>query len=162
MDKAKIKQEFYTFLAYGGFLALFFCAMVTYEGLMLKKYSISYFHYGYAFFQAAILSKMILLGEALGIGKRWEDQPLIYPTLYRTVVFTLFVLALTILEHFLHGLIFGKPLYGVYQEILEKGIYLILAKTIVISFVLFLLFAFVEISETMGEDKLIRIFFRKR
>jgi len=37
--------------------------------------------------EALVLAKVILIGDVLRLGRRFEDKPLIVPTLYKTVVF---------------------------------------------------------------------------
>ena len=53
--------------------------------------------------EALILAKVVMIGDVLRLGRRLEHKPLIYSTLLKTVVFTIFVAAFTLLEHVIQG-----------------------------------------------------------
>jgi len=44
-------------------------------------------NYGFAVIEALVLAKVIMIGEVARLGRGLERKPLIYPTLYKTVVF---------------------------------------------------------------------------
>lgn len=159
--KEKIITEMWRYIAYSVFLTLLFSAFSTYRRLILGEYAISYIHYGYSIFEALILAKIILIGQSFGLGKRFDDKSLIIPTLYKTIVFTLFVLAFTVLEHFVVGHLTGKSSAEVYQEFVDKGIYETFARVYLMFFVFILLFAFFEIGRVLGENKLFKLFFQR-
>jgi len=46
----------------------------------LAEYQIAYLHYGVSVVEALVLAKVILIGEALRLGRGLEDKPLIVPT----------------------------------------------------------------------------------
>jgi len=73
--------------------------------LVLAEYQITYVRYGLSVLEALVLAKVILIGDVLRLGRRFEDKPLIVPTLYKTVVFTLWVAAFSFLEHTIEGLL---------------------------------------------------------
>ncbi len=64
----------------------------------MAEYHVGYFVFGYRLVEALILAKVIIVGEGLGIGEKFAGKPLIFPTLYKTMLFALCVLALGILE----------------------------------------------------------------
>jgi hypothetical protein len=159
--KQKLARELWRFLIYFSFLAVFFCSLTTYKRLILGEYSIDYLHYGYGLIYALILSKVIMLGESLGLGKTFENKPLIITVLYKTVVFSLFVFIFSVIEHFLTGFFRGRGFAEVYQEFMDKSLDEILAKILVVFCVFVLFFAFLEIAYLIGEDKLLKLFFSK-
>ena len=55
--------------------------------------------------KALLLAKFMLMGRMLQIGKRFRNKPLIWPTLYHSLMFLLLLLILTTLEELLVGLI---------------------------------------------------------
>lgn len=160
--KQKILFEMHLFMIYSLFLALFFTSLTMYKRLILGEYSISYFHYGSGLIQALILSKIILIGESLQLGEKLSDKPLIIPTLYKTVLFSILVLIFTIIEHFVIGYFHGIGFTSLYQELLTKGLDEILAKVLVVFFVFILFFAFLETSWALGDGKLINLFFTRK
>jgi hypothetical protein len=79
--KEKAREELRLTLVVFAFLAFMFCAFLTYRRLVLKEYGISYAHYGAGLIEAAIIAKVILFGQAMNLGKRIEDEPLIISVL---------------------------------------------------------------------------------
>lgn len=158
--KQKVVSELYRFAFYTLFFTFFFWSFSTYN-LILGEHTVTLLNYGYGFFESLILAKIILLGETLKLGEKFASRSLIIPTLYKSLVFTLFVIGFMILEHFVTGSIRGKEASEIYQELLSKGIDVIAAKIQVMYFVFILFFAFLEIGRVLGENKLFNLFFRR-
>ena len=95
------------------YLALVFAAFTQYRRIILAAYDITYTNYWIAVIEALILAKVIMIGAVFRLGRGLEHKPLIYPTLYKTVVFTLFVAVFTLAEHMAKGIWQGKGLMGV-------------------------------------------------
>ena len=108
--KEKIIHEMREMLLIFVYLALFFCSFTTYRMLVSHELGISYFHYGFALVKALVLAKVILLGQYVRLAMIFDDRPLIFPALYKVVVFSLFTLAFEVLEHLIGGFIHGKDL----------------------------------------------------
>ena len=79
------------------YLALVFAAFTWYRRFLLAAYDITYTNYWVAVIEALILAKVIMIGAVLRLGRGLEDKPLIYPTLYKTVVFSLWVGVFTLI-----------------------------------------------------------------
>jgi hypothetical protein len=144
------------------FLALFFGAFATYRRILMREMGFSYFHYGFAAFKALVLAKIIMLGQYARVGKIFDDRPLIVPTLYKVVLFSFFVLAFEILEHLVGGLIHGKDLMDIFQEIISAGRNELLGRTLVVLVAFVPFFAFSEIGRLLGEGRLSELFFCRR
>jgi hypothetical protein len=80
--------------------------------LLLEQFEGKYFAYGTAFVNALVLSKIILLGEYLRLGKRQEHKPLIYPTFYKSFAFALLVAVFHILDDAVKGVLHGEGIVG--------------------------------------------------
>jgi hypothetical protein len=160
--KERFFHEFYEFLAIFLFLALFFCAFATYRRILMREMGFSYFHYGFAAFKALILAKVILLGQYAKVAKIFDNRPLIVPTLYKVVLFSLFALAFEILEHLVGGFLHGQGLRAGFQEILSVGRDELLARTLVVLVAFVPFFAFSEIGRLLGEGRLGELFFHRR
>jgi hypothetical protein len=144
------------------YLAFFFSAFIWYRRLILAEYRITYLHYGMGIVEALILAKVILLGDALHLGRKFEERPLIYPALHKAVVFSLFVGLFAILEHMIGGVIHGKGLGGGLHEILNEGRDELLARCLLTFFAFIPFFAFKELGRVMGDGKLGALFFHYR
>src|SRR5262245_60634649 len=88
----KIVHELRSVLWIFLYLALFFMVLRTYSNLIFLERQISYVGYGLTLIKALALAKIILTGETFRLGERFNDKPLIVPTLYATLIFTGFAL----------------------------------------------------------------------
>ena len=158
-------QKFYAemrkFALISLFLFLFFGAFATYRRLILSEYQIDYFQYGYSLIEALVLGKVIMLGDLFHLGDRFRGKPLIVPTLYRTLAFSLLVLAFSLLEHFVKGFIQGKDIAAILADIAAKGGADIAAKILVMFIAFIPMFAIWEIAQLFDEGKLFELFFER-
>jgi hypothetical protein len=160
--KEKILHEVKELLAIFLYLALFFCAFTMYRQLVMKEMGISYFHYGFALIKALVLAKVILLGQHVRFARVFDDRPLIVPTFYKVIVFSLFALAFEILEHVIGGLLHGKGPLSALQEIVSAGRDELLARTLVMLVAFVPFFAFSEMARVLTEGRLRELFLHKR
>jgi hypothetical protein len=151
--------EYWTNVLY---LAVFFGAFAWYRRLILAGYEISYLNYGAAVIEALIMAKVILIGQALGLSRGFEDRPLIFPTLYKAVLFSLFVGVFAVVEHLVTGLVRGKSLEVELNDLLSEGKYEMLARCMVTFLAFIPFFAVQELAQVLGEGKLRTLFFRAR
>src|SRR4030095_3239390 len=144
------------------YLAVFFCSFALYRRLILAEHQISYFHYGVGVIEALILAKVILVGDALHLGRGFEGRPLIYPTLYKAIVFTIFFGVFSVIEHTIGGILHDQGLMEGINELMSKGWDELLSRCLVIFIAFIPFFAFRELGEVMGEGKIGTLFFTKR
>ena len=160
--KQKIAHEMAEYWINFVYLAVFFGMFTWYRRLILAEYQIIYLHYGVALAEAAILAKVIMLGDILRLGRGLEDKPLIFPTLYKTAIFGVWVGAFSVIEHMISGFLHGKGLAGGFDELVSKGRYELLAGCLVTFFALIPFFAFKELERVLGEGRIRGLLFRKR
>jgi hypothetical protein len=160
--KQKLFHELTKLVTIFVYLSVFFLGFKLYTRLILAEYRINYFEYGLSLLKSLALAKVILTGEALRLGERYRDRPLIVPTFYKTLLFSLFALTFEVLEHFLLGRVRGQDLAEVWAELLDNGwAYLVAMMGVV--FVAFLpFFAFREAERALGERKLQDLFLKRR
>jgi hypothetical protein len=144
------------------YLALVFAAFTQHRRFILAAHDITYTNYWIAVIQALILAKVIMIGSVLRLGRGLEQKPLIYPTLYKTVLFTLFVAAFTFLEHTIKGLLAGKGLTGGLVEYFAKGPHEFFAGSLILFVAFFPFFGVKELGRVLGKDKIRDLFFRRR
>ena len=157
----RIVVEMRKFALVALFLFFFFGAFATYRRLILSEYKIDYFQYGYALIEALVLGKVILLGEIFHLGDRFHDKPLIFPTLYRTISFSILVLVFAVLEHFVKGLIHRENIAAILADLAAKDGADIAAKILVMFIAFIPMFAIWEIANLFGENKLFELFFER-
>src|SRR5689334_13056036 len=110
--KHRMAQEFVRYWVNVVYLSIFFGVFAWYRRFVLAEYRITYLHYGIAIIEALILAKVILIGDALGLGRREENKPLIYPTVRKAIAFSIFVGIVSVIEHVVEGLVHGKGVAG--------------------------------------------------
>jgi hypothetical protein len=137
-------------------------ALPQYRRLVLAAYDITYTNYWVALIEALVLAKVIMIGGVARLGRGLEQKPLIYPTLYKAVVFTLFVIAFAVVEHAVKGLWSGKGLTEALVELYGERFHEALAGSLVIFVALIPFFAVREMSRVLGGEKIRALFFRSR
>jgi len=160
--KEKALEEFKVFWIITLYLAVFLGSFTVYRRLILKEFGVTYLHYGFALIEALIIAKVILIGDALGLAKRFERGPLILSVLYKSALFGAFVFLFGILERVVEGLFHKEDWASILRHLTDLGMYEILARVImlIIAFVPF--FAFWEIGRVLGPGKLSALFFSRQ
>jgi hypothetical protein len=161
--KKKIVHEMAEYWINVGYLTLVFAAFTQYRRFVLAAYDITYTNYWVAVIEALILAKVVMIGDVLHLGRRLEQKPLIYSTLLKTVVFSIFVGAFTLMEHAVRNLWSGEGLTASLVSFLEKGHHELLAGCLVVFVAFIPFFAFRELGRVLGgEGKIWALFFRRR
>lgn len=161
--KQKVLREFIRYWINVLYLAIIFSLFSWYRRLILAHYEIKYLNYGVALIEALVLAKVIMIADVIGLSRGlFGTKPLIYPTLYKSVVFSVFVALFVCLEDTIGGLLKGQGLTGWFVELQGNGKYEFLAHFLMIFFVFIPFFAFKELGKTMGEGKLGQLFFRNK
>jgi len=98
-----IRHEMVEFFSIFIFLAPFFLSVSIYRMYIERESGQVYFHCGAALVNALILSKIILIGEAAGLGRGSERRALLLSTIYKSFVFAVFYMAFYVLEEAVHA-----------------------------------------------------------
>lgn len=103
-----------------------------------------------------------MIGAFLRIDRGLENQPLIFPVLYKTFLFTVWVVIFDMLEALIGAFIKTPALTEAYQTLLNHFNYMKLGGVLVVFFCFIPFFAFKELSRVMGKEQIARLFFNKR
>lgn len=160
--KEKAKEELRLLLITTVYLGVLFWAFIAYRRLISRELGVTSFHYGFAIIEAVVIAKVILIGKAMGLGKKDRGRALAWSVLRASLVYGLLIGLFAVLEHVVEGLIHGKNLAGAFAEIGSEGLYEILSRTIVLFVALIPFFAIWKLDEELGERRLAQIFFGKR
>ena len=159
--KEKIVHEVIEYWIMFGYIAFFLIAFIWYRRLILAGYSIEYTNYWFPLIEAAVLAKVIMVGELLGLGRVFEHKPLILSTLYKTFVFTLWIALFSLVEKTVRGLFHGDGVMAGIEEMMSKGPYELLSWCIV-AFVTFIpFFGFRELGRVLGKEKIRALFWKQ-
>lgn len=160
--KQKILHELKDYWLIVFYMAIFFCAFSNYRRLILAHYQISYEEYGISIIKALILAKIILVGEVLRLGSRFNDKPLIIPTLYKGFLFTACAAVFDVGESVIRSFIYWKGSKEFIDEFMKQFNYEWLAGGIVVFFTFIPFFAVRELNQVLGKGTLGKLFFQKR
>jgi hypothetical protein len=160
--KEKIFHELVEYWINVIYLTLVFAAFTVYRRFLLAAYDITYTNYGFAVIEALILAKVIMIGAVFRLGRGLEQKPLIYPTLCKTAVFTLFLGIFTVLENVVKVLWKGTGFTGNVADFLGKGHNEFLANALVVFVAFIPFFGVKELGRVLGEEKIRALFFRRR
>jgi hypothetical protein len=153
---AEMVEYYFDFL----YLAFFLVAFNFYRRLILAEYDITYLNYGIPLLEAAALAKIIMIGDLVPMGHGFQRRPLIIPTVFRSVLFAVYVLIFALIEHTVTGVIHGKGWMAGILEIESKGRDELLAKSIIVFAAFIPFFAFKELEKVLGKERLRSLFWR--
>jgi hypothetical protein len=154
--KQRAAREMKEFVGISAYLAVLFCAITTYNALLLRKYDADLWNYSFAIFNALVIGKIILLGEMVRLGRRVEDRPLYQAVLIKSFLFGLLIFLFHLVEEFVKRLYHHQPAGTVLHNLDYEEL---AARTIIVLCALVPLFAFREFRRVLGEEKFHAIFF---
>jgi hypothetical protein len=155
-------HEMFEYLFNFAFLSFFLVSFAWYRRLLLASYNIQYSGFWAPLISAAVLAKVIMIGDALRMGRGLRNWPLAVPTIYRTVVFSLLVVLFSVIEHVVGALLHGKkPAEGI-AELTNTGWHGLLAWYVLIIVAFLPFFTVKEIEAAFGQSKVRGLFFRKQ
>jgi len=160
--KQKLTAELIEYWVLAVYLSCFFGAFTWYRRIVLAEYQIGYAHYGVGVIEALVLAKVTLIGDVLHLGRRLADRPLIVVSIYKAVIFSLWVGAFTVVEVLVDAWLRGTGWTGAVTDLFGSGKYELAAKCLV-TFVAFIpFFAYGELEGVLGEGRIRGLLFRKR
>ena len=158
--KQKAAREMEEYLVVALFLFALLGALTTYRRLLMSEVGLSYLHYGYAAIEALVLAKIILIGEVLHFGERYQDKPLIVIALYKSLAFGVLVFAFHVLEHVIHALVKGESAVAALARLAaqpaEIGSYALL---VFVAFVPF--FSLQEAGRLLGAERFLNVLVKR-
>jgi len=159
----KVRRELIEYAFNVAYLMIVFAAFTQYRRFLLAEYSITYTNYWLALIGALILGKVIMIGSVFRFGRWLEDKPLIVPTIYKALVFCVFVAVFRVFEYAIRGWLKGDGLAAALGEFFaQKGMDEILANGLVVLVALIPFFAVKELGRVLGRERVAALFFRNR
>lgn len=133
----------------------------VYRRLIVAESGISYLHYGIALIEALVIAKVVLIGRLFGFSRRFEDRALIFPVIYKSVLFGVLVMLFGVLEHLVTGWIHKQGLLGGLEELASIGRDELAARTLMLIVALVPFFSFCELGRVLGMKELTAMFLSK-
>jgi hypothetical protein len=159
--KAKAADEFRRFLLLFFYLWILFGVFVLNQGVVLREHGIDFAMQGFAFFNALVFAKVMMLFEVFDPGRWLRKRPLIYPILYESLLLTVLFLIAHVLEKTIEGLIRGKTLTESMPVLTGAGLPGFLSITVILFIALLPFFGLRNLSLAMGEGRLYAMIFEK-
>jgi len=159
--KERAIEEFKAYWIIVLYLAIFLGALTNYRRLILAEFGVVYLNYGVAVIEALIIAKVILIGRAFGVSRWLEDRPLIFPVLFKSVLFGAFVFLFGIVEHFVEGWFHRESLAAILEKIASIGAYELGARAVILIVAFVPFFAFWELGRLIGLRRLAAMFFSR-
>jgi hypothetical protein len=160
--RSKAIDELKEFAVLTIYLYISFTALLFLKAAILQAQGVPFAPFELALVKALICAKFMSIGHALRMGERFKDRALIWPTVYRSLVFVVLLLVLNVLEEIVVGLIHHRTVLESISDIAGGTIEQLIATTVVMLLILVPLFAFRTLGEAVGERNLVRVFFYPR
>ena len=160
--KERATNEFRRFIVIFLYLWVVFGLLSLHKSIVLSKRHLDYEEHTFAIINAFVFAKVLLVGEQVRLGRRFENKPLIYPILYKSFVFSVVLLSFHMIESAAVGVWHGHTIAESVPPLLgwsPKGL-------LAVGFAGFVLllpfFGFREIARVMGRREMwILLFGRK-
>jgi hypothetical protein len=158
----KVVQELGQYALISAYLYICFGAILLYKMAILRGQGISYAPYGIAAIKAILLGKFILIGEAVGIGDRYEKRRPIHVIAQKALMFLVMLFVLSAIEEVIVGMLHGRTVAASLDGFLGGTILQVIALCFVMLLILIPYLAFKEVSDAMGEGRLRQLLFEPR
>ena len=152
--KAKAAEEFRRFVVLFLYLWVLFGVFVLNQGVALREHGIDFAMQGFAFINALVFAKVMMLFEIFDPGRWLRKRPLIYPILYETLLLTVLFLVAHVLEKTIEGLIRGKTIVDSMPIIGGGGLMGLISITAILFIALVPFFGLRNLSLAMGDGRL--------
>jgi hypothetical protein len=160
--KEKALLEFKTFLGIFLYLWVVFALLSIHESIIRAQHNLDFTAHSLAIINAFVLAKVLLVGEYLHLGAGFKEKPLVYPVLYKSLVFSIFLTAFHVAERMIVGMIGGKTLAESFSAIGGGRLEAILSIGALTFVMLIPFFAFRELGRMIGEEKLRALIYGRR
>jgi hypothetical protein len=157
--KAKAAEEFRRFVILFFYLWVLFGVFVINQGVVLREHGINFTLQGFAFINALVFAKVMMLFEVFDPGRWLRKRPLIYPILYETSLLTILFIVVHVAEKTIEGLIHGKTVGDSLPSIGGGGLVGLLSAAVILFVALIPFFGLRNLSFAMGEGRLYAIIF---
>jgi|SRR5271169_1620105 len=144
------------------YLWLVFGLLAIHQSIILSQYQIDYQSHGLAVINALVFAKIMLIAEDLRLGDRFNDKPLIYPVLYKSLLFAIALICFHIVEHVLIGMWHGQKVAESLSEIGANKLRGMVSISVIATVALLPYFALRQLSRVIGKDNFWSLFFRRR
>jgi hypothetical protein len=160
--REKATDELREFAIIAGYLYVCFAAIFYLKAAVLQAPDVAYAPLGLAAIKAAICAKFMLLGRAFHIGERFKTHPLIFLTLHKSFAFLALLIALSVIEEAVIGVVHGRTILESVAGIAGGTFHQMVATSLILLLILIPYFAFRSLGDVIGDRTLVRLYFEPR
>jgi hypothetical protein len=158
--KEKFFKEFMEYWINVAYLAFYFAVFIFYKRLVLAEHDIIYTDWGVGIINALILGKVVSIGSLMRLGRWFDNRPLIWSTINRSILFTIWLALFNALELTIRGFFKTYTFEGSLTALSHIGSYAYFGGLLVVftSFIPF--FAVKELSRVLGSRMIFDLFMK--
>ena len=160
--REKIFRQLRETLAMFFYLWILFALFTYHESIVLAEHNISYVPYGLAFFNALVLAKVMLGLEHLNLARKFREKPLVFPILYKSLLFAIIFICFNVTEKIIIGVWKGKTVVESLPKIGGGSPAEVMIAALIMAVALVPFFAFRELSRVLGRGVLAALFLHAR
>jgi hypothetical protein len=152
-------EEVKRFLVMFLYIYLWAVLFEVHQWVILRQVGHGVITLGFAFFNALVLAKVMLIAEDLKLGRWLRPEPLIYPILGECLIFSVVFIVFHVVEHMVIGFFKGETVAASVPVIGGGGIAGLLSVALIYFVALVPYFGFRHVSRELGEGRLKAILF---
>ena len=152
--KERAFEEFRRFLVIFLYLWVVFGLLSIHKSIVLSEHHLDTEEHAFAIINAFVFAKVLLVGEQLKLGNRFGQRPLIYPILYKCLVFTVVLIIFHIVESVAVGVWHGNTIAQSLPPFLGWNPKGLLAIGVMCFVLLLPFFGFREVARVIGRREL--------
>jgi hypothetical protein len=152
--KERAAYQLREFLGMFVYIWVLFALSAIHRSIILAEEHIDYQAQGFALINALIMAKVMLIGEDLHLGSELRDKSLLYSILYKSLVFSVFLIGFHVLEEVLVGVFMGRTISQSIPAIGGGSLQGLFSHGAVMFVAMIPFFAFREIGRVIGRREL--------
>ena len=152
--KERASVEFRRFLVVFLYLWVVFGLLSIHKSLVLTQHHLDSQEHAFAFINAWVFAKVLLGGEHFKLGTRFAHRPLIYPILYKCLLFTVVLIVFHLIESTAVGLFHGHTIAESLPPFLGWNPRGLLAVGVMCFVLLLPFFGFRELARVIGHKEM--------
>lgn len=155
--KQRAVQEGRRFLVMFLYLWALFALFALHERMIARELGASLPSQGFAFVNALVLAKVMLIAEDLNLGGWLQGRPLIWPILHESALFAFLFIAVHYLEGILVGVFHGESVLGSVPTLGGGGLAGLICVAAIMFVSLIPFFAFRDVNRALGANRLVEM-----
>ncbi len=158
----KISNELRSLLVTVAYLYTCCGLLLLYKAVLLHDHGVDYAPYGLAAAKALLLAKFMLIGDKLHLGAQIRGGSLIHLVIRKSVLFFLLIIALSVVEDAIVGVIHAQSIRDTLGELVHGRLAEIMVTSLLLFVILIPYFAYREFDTMLGEGKLLEMLWRRQ